>query len=133
MLRLLDTSVAILLRDLDPRIAERVANLERLPILSVLTVVELEGGVAACELGREKRRRRVDTMLKLLPVLPFGASEATRYGGIVAELGFSRSKIIDRLIAAQALAVDATLATLNPRDFRNIAGLHLEDWSPTPT
>ncbi len=71
-------------------------------------------------------------MVDLLTVLPFGSAEAAVYGRIVDELGFARSKIIDRMIAAQALAVGATLVTLNPRDFRSIAGLRLEDRSEAP-
>jgi predicted nucleic acid-binding protein len=129
MLRLLDTSIAILLRDADPRINDRVAALDRLPALSILTVVELEGGVASSNLGRAQRRRAVDEMLAILPVLPFGTAEAAAYGRIVADVGFSRPKIIDRMIAAQAIMVGATLATLNPRDFRGIRGLRMEDWS----
>jgi tRNA(fMet)-specific endonuclease VapC len=129
VLHLLDTSVAILLRDLDSRVADRVAKLERMPALSVLTVVELQGGAAASVEGREERRRSVEEMLGLLPVLVFGTAEAAIYGRIVDQIGFSRPKIIDRMIAAHALALNATLATLNPRDFKNIPGLELEDWS----
>jgi tRNA(fMet)-specific endonuclease VapC len=33
------------------------------------------------------------------------------------------------MIAATALANDLSLATLNPRDVRNIPGLAVEDWS----
>ena len=35
---------------------------------------------------------------------------------------------MDLLIAAHALAAGATLATNNPREFRRIAGLDVEDW-----
>lgn len=129
MLRLLDTSVAILLRDVDPRISERIATLESLPVLSVLTVVELEGGVAASGPSKQLRRRSVDAMLELLDVLPFGVAEAAQYGRIVDHIGFSRPKIIDRMIAAQAIAVGAALITLNARDFRRIKGLTVEDWA----
>lgn len=132
MLRLLDTSVAILLRDLDPRIGDLVAALERLPMLSVLTLVELHGGIASSRAGQETRRRGLGIMLDLLTVLPFGSAEAALYGEIVEALGFTRSKIIDRMIAAQALAVGATLVTLNPRDFRGIKSLRVEDWSGQP-
>lgn len=97
--------------------------------MSVLTVVELEGGVADARPGRVTRREGVDTMIELLRVLPFGAPEAARSGKIVQELGFSRSKIVDRMIAAQALSVRATVATLNLRDFKSIAGIRLEDLS----
>lgn len=129
MLRLLDTSVAILLRDLEPKVTQRLSRLETLPVLSVLTVVELEGGVAASGRGRAQRRQAVDALLETLPVLPFGTREAEIYGRIVDELGFSRSKVIDRMIAAQALAVNATLVTLNRRDFRGISGLEIDDWN----
>ena len=43
--------------------------------------------------------------------------------------GFSRRLVVDRMIAATALANDLSLATLNPRDFRDIPGLKIEDWS----
>ena len=128
MLRLLDTSVAILLRDLDPKITRRVASLDRLPILSVLTVVELESGVAQAA-GGAKRRQAVDVLLETLEILPFGPDDAAAYGRIVSQLGFSRPKVIDRMIAAQAIRVGAALATLNARDFRDIPGVNLEIWS----
>ncbi|HAJ03147.1 MAG TPA: VapC toxin family PIN domain ribonuclease, partial [Brevundimonas sp.] len=34
----------------------------------------------------------------------------------------------DRMIAAQAIVAGATLATLNPADFRDIPGLSLLEW-----
>ena len=42
--------------------------------------------------------------------------------------GYSRRKLLDRMIAAQALVHRATLVTLNEDDFRDIPGLHLESW-----
>lgn len=129
MLRLLDTSVAILLRDVDPVISARVEALDPLPILSVLTVVELEGGIVSANMGRPERRRAVDAMLARMTVLPFGSREAAIYGEIIASTGYSRRLIIDRMIAAQALAVGASLITLNPRDFRAIPALKVEGWS----
>lgn len=68
-------------------------------------------------------------MYEELDVLPFTGREAGIYRRIVEQLGFSRSRIIDRMIAAQAIVAGATLATLNPRDFRSIPGLTIEDWS----
>ena len=126
---LLDTSSAIALRDLDPRIRSAVAALESAPLLSILSVVELEGGVITDPSGRDRRRVLVDSMLNLMEILSFGVREATAYRNIVERIGFSRSKIIDRMIASQAIVADATLVTLNARDFREIPGLKLEDWS----
>lgn len=130
---LLDTSVAIGLRDLEPGISHRVSGLAPPPLLSVISVVELEGGVVNARQGRAHRRRLLDAMLEELQVVPFGAREAEIYGSIVAQLGFARTTVIDRMIAAQAIALGATLATLNPRDFRPIEGLAVEDWTaPLP-
>ena len=126
---LLDTSVAIGLRDLEPGISHRVAGLAPPPLLSVISVVELEGGVANARQGRSHRRRLLDAMLEELQIVPFGAREAEIYGSIIAQLGFARARVIDRMIAAQAIALGATLATLNPRDFRTIDGLAFEDWT----
>jgi tRNA(fMet)-specific endonuclease VapC len=129
---LLDTSVAIGLRDLDPDIKRRVASFVLPPIISVITMVELKGGVADASKGGAHRRRLLDEMLDVLKVVPFGPVEADIYGSIVSTLGFARPKVIDRMIAAQAIALGATLATLNPADFRSIPGLKLEDWTLPP-
>ena len=129
---LLDTSVAIALRDLDREISGRIEGLETEPLLSVISVVELEGGVARATQGRAHRRRLLDEMLDALEILPFGPREAEVYGKIVASLGFARAKVIDRMIAAQAIAVGATLVTLNPRDFGVIPQLTFEDWTKSP-
>jgi len=126
---LLDTSVAIALRDGDPAILARSERLEPVPLVSIVTMVELEGGVARAEIGRDQRRAALDAMYESLDILTFGLDEASAYGRIVSVLGFSRGKVIDRMIAAQAVIADATLATLNARDFRGIPDLRVDDWS----
>ena len=55
----------------------------------------------------------------------FGKAEAVAYGQIVAQIGYSRRKVIDRMIAAQAIVIGATLVTLNPDDFSDIPDLNL--------
>jgi len=100
------------------------------PFISVATRVELEGGVYAHPEDADHRREAVDTLLEILPVIEFNAKMASAYGGIVARAGFSRRKIIDRMIAATALVHDLTLITTNPGDFADIDGLKLEVWNP---
>ena len=125
---LLDTSIAIGLRDDDPAIVARARALGPGLVLSIVTRVELEGGVYRDPLTADIRRRRLDILLAALPVLPFDADAAEAYGAIVREAGYSRRKLLDRMIAAQAIVNDATLVTLNPVDFADIPGLKLLAW-----
>lgn len=129
MRSIIDTNIAILLRDGDERISERIAALPEAPLLSILSRVELEGGVYRDRTEAALLRARVDAMLGIVEELPFATSQAVAYGRIVEQCGFSRALIIDRMIAAQAIVADALLITLNARDFRTIPGLELEDWS----
>ena len=128
MSHLLDTSVAIHLRDGDPDISARIAALEGAILLSIVTRVELEGGVyrEPDEVGL--RRQRLDTILGVLPVLDFDAASADAYRMIVEVSGYSRRKLLDRMIAAQALVHRATLVTRNAADFRDVPGLSILEW-----
>lgn len=128
---LLDTSVAILLRDADSKADELLGALDSVPALSVVTQVELEGGVRAKPDLAAKRRAALDALLATLPVLPFDADCAAAYRRIVEATGFSRRKVIDRMIAATALVHGLRVITLNGADFADVPGLDLEVW-PTP-
>ena len=128
MAALLDTSIAILLRDGDAAVRRRIVTLDQAPALSALTRVELEGGVYANPALTEKRRRAVDIILAELQVIDFDDAMAQTYGEIVAAIGFSRRKIIDRMIAATALVHGLTMITCNGDDFRDVPGLAVEVW-----
>ena len=67
--------------------------------------------------------------MELVEALPFTMAEVGAYSAIIGACGFSRRLIVDRMIAATAIARDLTLVTLNPRDFRGIPGLKVADWS----
>jgi tRNA(fMet)-specific endonuclease VapC len=126
---LIDTSVAIALRDSEPGLMDRRKESSVLASISVITAVELEGGVTRSSAGAEERRAALDAMYEAFELLPFTPREARVYGEIVGRAGFVRSRITDRMIAATALTAGLPLATLNPRDFRDIPGLALEDWN----
>lgn len=125
---LLDTNVAIHLRDRVDWVLDRVEALDSDILISVVTRVELEGGVYAQPRYSAVRRRRLDAMLTSLPAAPFNDAAADAYRSIVEAAGFSRRKILDRMIAAQALVLKATLVTLNGEDFRDVPGLDLLAW-----
>ncbi|MEO5815284.1 MAG: PIN domain-containing protein [Gemmatimonadaceae bacterium] len=69
------------------------------------------------------RRARLDALLRAIPTLAFDDAAADVYGEIIAKEGYSRRKLLDRMIAAQVIVHRATLVTMNPIDFAGIAGL----------
>jgi tRNA(fMet)-specific endonuclease VapC len=125
---ILDTNVAVYLRDGDPVVTARIIALEGVILLSVISRVDLEGGVYREPVDVGVRRSRLDKMLGILPVLDFGGEAADAYRSIVEAAGYSKRKIVDRMIAAQALAHRATLVTFNADGFRDIPGLSLLVW-----
>ncbi len=127
---LLDTSIAIHLRDETANIGDLTANLTSQAFLSAISRVELEGGVAAIAELSSLRRAKLDVLLAELDVIEFTDEMAEAYGQIVTQSGYSRRKIIDRMIAATALVADLTLITANGDDFADIDGLKLEIWNP---
>jgi tRNA(fMet)-specific endonuclease VapC len=127
---LLDSSIAIHLRDDTAGIADRLANSTSPALLSAISRVELEGGVAAIPHLSSQRRAKLDVLLETLEVIDFTDDMADAYGQIVEQKGFSRRKALDRMIAATALVTGMTLITANGDDFADINGLKLEVWTP---
>ena len=81
----------------------------------------------------EHETKIVEAFVSAFTVAPFDTKSARRYGEIRQELG-SHGKLIgdrDLMIAACALANQATLVTRNLRDFKRIPGLSLESWDET--
>lgn len=126
---LIDTNIAIALRDVDRVTWEEVRTLPEKPVLSIITRIELENGVNA-EPGLERLRRRLlNRLLETFAVEMFTHADVLAYGAIVYDLSYDRRKTLDRLIAAQAIARDATLITRNGKDFREIEALRLVEWA----
>jgi len=128
MAYLLDTDVAIHLRDGDPAVTAKIAALDDAVLMSMVTRVELEGGVYREPAYAPIRRVRLDAILAAIPTVAFDDTAAEAYGGIVAHSGYSRRKLLDRMIAAQAVVHRATLVTMNADDFSGIPGLALVKW-----
>jgi predicted nucleic acid-binding protein len=125
---LLDTNIVIHLRDGHPGVRNRLTALAGPLMVSIITRVELEGGVLRDPSQAALRRARLEAILASLQVQPFDDVCAEAYRTIVGAAGYSRRKILDRMIAAQALAHDVTLVTLNPSDFADIPALKLLAW-----
>jgi len=128
LLYVLDTSVAIQLRDGDDEVLARVEALDGDVCMSIVTRIELEGGVARRPDETAIRRKRLDALLATVRCVPLEEDAADRYREIIEAAGFSRPRIIDRMIAAQALALDATVVTLNGKDFIDVPNLSLLAW-----
>jgi tRNA(fMet)-specific endonuclease VapC len=125
---LLDTDVAIHLRDGDPAVMNKVATLEEAVLMSIVTRVELEGGVYRDPTQTGIRRARLDAILAAVPTLAFDDAAAEAYSAIVARAGYSRRKLLDRMIAAQAIVHRASLVTMNSGDYVDIPELSLLSW-----
>jgi tRNA(fMet)-specific endonuclease VapC len=125
---LLDTDVAIHLRDGDSAVTERIGALDDAVLMSIVTRVELEGGVYREPAHAQVKRARLDAILAAIPTVAFDDAAADAYGAIVASAGYSRRKLLDRMIAAQALVHRSTLVTINAGDYADIPGLSLLAW-----
>ncbi|MBM3651025.1 MAG: type II toxin-antitoxin system VapC family toxin, partial [Alphaproteobacteria bacterium] len=97
-------------------------------LLSIVTRVELEGGVYREPAHAQVRRARLDALLAAIPTIAFDDAAADVYGAIVARAGYSRRKLLDRMIAAQAIVHRASLVTMNGSDYADIPEVSLVTW-----
>ncbi|MDB4979690.1 MAG: VapC toxin family domain ribonuclease [Myxococcales bacterium] len=65
---LLDTNVLIHLRDGDPNVSAKVADLKGAVLMSIVSRVELEGGAYRDPAQVRPRRDRLDVMLEVIPL-----------------------------------------------------------------
>lgn len=129
-LYLLDTNaVSNLVDEPEGAIARRIAQVGAQNVAtSIIVNGEIEFGL---ELKQSKRlTAQVKQVLSVLPTLPFEEPADQRYGLLRAYLK-RQGRLIgpnDMLIAAHALALDATLVTANVGEFSRIPGLKVENW-----
>ena len=126
---LIDTNIAIHVRDGFEPVLDKLGRHEGVVFLSALSLAELQRGLYAGLPDSALRQVRLKRMLETIPVLAFDATAAETYGQIIAQIGWARRKDFDRLIGAHALATGCTLVTANAPDFSDIPGLSLENWT----
>lgn len=126
---MLDTNMCIYLMKRQPEaVARRFAQcLVGDVVMSAVTFAELQYGVAACATP-EQERTNLTALVEDIPVAAFDADAAVAYGPIRMATRESRKDHLDKLIAAHAVALGATLVTNNKKDFIKYPGLSMENW-----
>ena len=129
---LLDTNHCIyLINGKYPEIARRLSRQKTGSVaLSSITTSELWYGVEN-SIHREQNRAALAKFLLPLEVMPYDEDASQAYGKIrvFLEKGGRGVGSMDLLIAAHALSLKAVLVTHNVREFRQVPGLKLEDWT----
>lgn len=128
---MLDTDICIealrrrsepLLRRLREHSPEEIA-------VSVITEAELRFGAMKSS-SPERNGAAAEAFLQSFSILPFARDYVLIYARLRAGLERSGTRIgaLDMLIAAQAVALDATVVTNNLREFTRVPGLRVENW-----
>ena len=134
---LLDTNTCIYLLtgkhpDYQRNILARLDALPRneRPFVSSVVLSELQYGIRKSR-WRKANQALLDEFLLDFNISDYGASAAVFYGELRTDLEKRGRPIgpMDMMIAAHALALDATLVTHNTREFARVKGLRLEDWA----
>ena len=129
-LYILDTNVLIAALKGQPEVRQR---LELVPLsemrLSAIVLGELEFG-AEKSIHSERNRARLAALTQRLPLVGVDYATTRHYGQVRALLERQGTPIgaNDTWIAAQALAIEATLVTDNEREFSRVPGLVLDNW-----
>ncbi len=128
---LLDTNIVIYtIKRRPPQVAARFAERQAGELcLSSISLSELLFGAAKSQ-QPVKALEAVSAIGEALEIVPFDEAAARAYGPLRAELERQGRPIgaLDTLIAAHALALDATLVTHNVSEFSRVPGLRVEDW-----
>jgi tRNA(fMet)-specific endonuclease VapC len=128
---LLDTNIASYA--IKGNVAQVRQKLLRVPMsevgVSVITEAELRFGVAR-KAGSPRLKQAVDEFLLRVEILPWDSPAAQHYAALRSALEDAGAPMgnFDMMIAAQALAAEATLIT-HDRGFHRVKHLKIEDWT----
>ncbi len=128
-MRHLDTNIVIAVLNGVPQAVDRFRDRGHETAVSALVLAELNYGFRNSD-RPDQNFERLRQMLSVVEVVQFDEACADAYGRI--RLNLKRKGrpcgYIDNLIAATALAKNATLVTHNTKHFADVDGLTVEDW-----
>lgn len=130
---LIDSSILIAYERGQMDVAPRVAGRENEEVfLSAISASELLHGAhrASDPAVRVRRMAFVEAILTRFPVLEIDLETARAHAALWSDLA-QRGQMIgahDAWIASICIARNLTLATASTREFKRVAGLHIEDW-----
>lgn len=115
-------SVIYLSANAYPKLNARVGQMEVGTIgMSAIVFAEL---ILGANQGKPPQADKLAFITEEMPLLPFDEAAARAYG----KIPFKRGSF-DRLLAAHALSLGLSVITTNVRDFADVPGLAVEDWT----
>jgi tRNA(fMet)-specific endonuclease VapC len=115
-------SIISLLSGVYPNLMRRVADTEAGAIgVSIIAFAEVAHGSSQ---GKPPELDLLDAFIEEIPLVSFDENAARSY----ANIPFKRNSY-DRLIAAQALSRGLTVVSRNTKDFADVPGLMVENWT----
>ncbi len=126
---LIDTNVVMAAALGLPGVLDRLSALEIGDVaISAISLAETLGGAGGAENDR-RLAENVALIAENIDILPFDRGAADAYGALLRKVDHKRRRTLDRMIAAQALALGLTLVAANTDDFDDIPGLTVEKWA----
>lgn len=104
--------------------AIRLRLQERAPGEVAISTVTLSEVMLGSMQGKAPPMSVLEPFLREILLLPYDEAAARAY----ARMPFKRARF-DRLLAAHALSIDATVVTNNTTDFADVPGLRVENWT----
>jgi len=123
---LLDTNVVIAAALGLPGVLDRLSALEIGDV--AISAISLAEALAGAE-NDGRIAENIALLAETLDVLPFDQAAAEAYGALLRRVEPKRRRMLDRMIAAQALGLGLTLVAANSEDFDDIPGLTVEKWA----
>jgi tRNA(fMet)-specific endonuclease VapC len=120
---MIDANAAVYAMDVgNERLKARLADCDAGSVgISTISYAEFAYGTYV---GKPPAPAVLEAFIAAIPLLPFDEAAAREY----ARLPFKRARF-DRLLAAHALSIGATVVTNNEADFADVPGLKVENWT----